>query len=339
MKNAMKAFAKKIPGSLSYYSFYNAKLAKRISVVNRNYPRLIIIGLTTRCNARCIYCPRQQLVEEGIRQVKDVDFELVKKIVSSVKSSKKLPEIIEPGGLGEPMLYKNLVDVLRLIRSELPLVKLYLVTNGIYFPEEVQHAIVDIGLDALEISVNFHSRDLYKKYNGVDRFETVISNVEAFLQLKGARKPNTIIQILDIFDNQKYLQEFKQFWSSRVNSNDVIYFRPLNSFAGLIDATQYTNINYHDMYPCAQIFQILSINVDGDCHPCCMGAVTTGDDPLCIGNIKEQSIDELYAQDSHVQWVRKIHKSGDFDKIPTCKRCNPWQQGPNMFFKIAGRWI
>jgi radical SAM protein with 4Fe4S-binding SPASM domain len=200
--------------------------------------------------------------------------------------------------------------------------------------------LIDLKLDTLVISINFFSRELYKKYNGVDRLDEVVANTESFLRLKGARNPRTTLQILDIGENKDDIKKFFHFWKPRINGNDFIYAREFNDFCGTVNVAQFgIQRSPHRRYPCAQLFDHLLVNVDGDCFPCCMGINTNVSSALCLGNVKNSSLRELFGADGRIHEIRKMHRSGQFDRIDLCRQCDAWSYGPNIFFQIGKQWI
>ncbi len=233
-----RSIVNNIPGLEKLYSAYNY-LDRRRYVSFANYPHTISIELTTRCNSVCTYCPRGDLVNRNIRKIQDMDFKLLEHIIQQIRVSKFEPREISPVGLGEPMLYGDLIPAIRLIKRELPSAYLSLNTNGIHFTKEQQDALISNNVDCLTISLNFHSRDIYIKHCGIGAFDQVCTNIERFLKAKRSNKPKTIIQILDIDDNVRDMVDFKSFWSKRINSNDTISLRPFCDFGGTVAISQY----------------------------------------------------------------------------------------------------
>jgi MoaA/NifB/PqqE/SkfB family radical SAM enzyme len=315
------------------------KLTNRATRLSRQYPRVINIELTTKCNSRCNYCGREKLIADKMRSVKDMDFGLFKQIIDQIKEIPEIPERIVPVGLGDPMLYPQFPRALAYLRSVLPDHFVQMTTNGIYFPASHQEALISHGINKLVISINFFSKEMYARHNGIDKLDQVVANAIQFLKIKGRRSPAVTLQILDIEDNRKDIQSFKTFWQTHLNAADRILVRPFNDFGGTIDAGRFITLKKQKFrYPCPQIFDHLMINVDGYCFPCCMGITATNDDSLCIGNIKSQTIQGFFREGARVHQIREMHKTDVYDRLPKCRSCDTWSYGDNMFFRKAGRW-
>ena len=302
-------------------------------------PRVINIELTSKCNARCLYCGREALLAEGTRRIRDMAPELLARIVADIRRLPHPPERLVPVGLGEPFLQKAFPEALTLIRDQLPDQFIQMTTNGIFFPEHLQNLLIDLSIDKLIISINFHSADLYRHYNGVDQFKAVIQQAEAFLKRKGRRKPDVTVQVLDIKKNEADLQDFRAYWRARLNANDRILIRPFNDFGGTVEVDQFIDPpTVTRRYPCSQIFDHLMINVDGYAFPCCMGITAANDSDLCIGNLNTHSIPDLYAPGAQVHTIRRMHRHNQYTQLTKCNGCDTWSFDANLFFLKGNRW-
>ena len=95
------------------------------------------------------------------------------------------------------------------------------ITNGIALTSNIQKELVG-SLDSIVISLNIFGRELYSKYNGVDKFDLVVEQTKAFLALKGDSKPSVKIQLL-LTDQMKPLtQSFVEYWKPYLNKNDEV---------------------------------------------------------------------------------------------------------------------
>ena len=92
------------------YSFVKA----RQSLMKNRYPRWIIVELTTRCNSRCEYCTRLQLVKEKrLPPNRDLPFQLYIEFLDKFwQLNPQFSGQFIFGGLGEPTLYPDFDDAL-----------------------------------------------------------------------------------------------------------------------------------------------------------------------------------------------------------------------------------
>lgn len=306
----------------------------------RTYPVDLNFELTTRCNSKCAYCPRSKLIRKGVRTIGDMDFALVRKIVAEFSTVKNRYTHIAPVGLGEPLLYPRFMDVIHLLRKYFPKASITIDTNAIALNEEVAKKIISSGLDTVIVSINSWGKENYKTLNGVDRFNLVVDNVKHFLLMKGKRSPRVAIQILDIDANREKIEEFRNFWAPFLNENDSIYVRPLNDFGGTIVVEHFVSKRFQKgkRFPCSSLFATTMIDKDGFIYPCCMGVAYGPDVDICLGNIRNVSIREVYDGEK-IQKLRKLHKKNRYDQIYPCNICESWRGMNNSFFDLCGRWI
>jgi len=107
------------------------------------------ISVTDRCNLRCIYC----MGEDGVEQLRHQDILSYEEIINVVKAGAELgiSKIRLTGG--EPLVRKNLVQLVALIR-EVPGIKdLALTTNGILLSDQAAD-LKKAGLDRVNISLD-----------------------------------------------------------------------------------------------------------------------------------------------------------------------------------------
>ena len=83
------------------------------------------IVLTHNCNLRCNFCYAKSA---GYKESDRISIENLKEILSFCSDS-KVKYLVFTGG--EPLLYPNLVDVLRYIKASTPSISVAIPTNGV----------------------------------------------------------------------------------------------------------------------------------------------------------------------------------------------------------------
>jgi len=78
------------------------------------WPSTLMLEVTNRCNLKCITCPREYDLGKAMDKG-EMDLDMLKRIIDEVS-----PYIDSIGltGLGEPFLYKNLVEAVHYIRNK-----------------------------------------------------------------------------------------------------------------------------------------------------------------------------------------------------------------------------
>lgn len=107
---------------------------------------LLEIEPTTRCGARCAFCPRGALARPGGEMSRDG----ARRIAAATAPS--APRAVLLSGFGEPLLHPDLPGIVRELRA--PLSSLIgVVTNGEELSEGLAGALIDAGVDFFHVSV------------------------------------------------------------------------------------------------------------------------------------------------------------------------------------------
>jgi MoaA/NifB/PqqE/SkfB family radical SAM enzyme len=146
-------------------------------------PRSIYIEPTSRCNEFCQQCPRTLLSREDDQ---DLSFE---KFCAIADQFPVLDRVVLHG-LGEPLLNKDLPRMIRYLKERGTYVLFN--SNGIALTYRKGQELLDTGLDEYRLSMDGANRETYARVRGVDAFEKIWRNIQAFLKLQSelrAEKP------------------------------------------------------------------------------------------------------------------------------------------------------
>lgn len=307
----------------------------------------LTIELTDRCNLACSYCPNS--IASIQKNSGNMDFDLFKKIINKINIEKIKFNNITLVGLGEPLLYKQLIEAIDYIKSNLPGTPVWITTNGILLNETIAVSLIQSKLDCLTVSINSSSREDYLRLNGTDHYDTVVENTLKFLELLGSSdsKMRFLIKILGEPANSKEnINNFKEFWSNRLGKNGEIIEGQYIDWAGVINNETTRKIVHtkrdDDPYPCYMIGKEWIIKKEGICVPCCMTLV--GETNLNIGNINGQSFREIFINGKIIKKIKRMNKTGDLFKLSPCDKCmtvaysNLWFRNP--LYRIFGdKWL
>lgn len=258
-----------------------------------NLPGLanVNVELTNRCNKRCWMCGRRKIERdypELTLNYGDMDFSLVEAIAEQLP-----PNItVQLHDNGDPCLYPRLGDAIKLFHRQLTSFD----TNGKLLVEKADD-IID-NLDTMAISV-FENDDEGDEQYGL---------IEKFVQLKGSRKPYTILRLNGEVDVARY-EKMGLLIARR------ILHSPLGSFN-----YQKRNPTIPEIGICLDFLYHLAIKRDGRVAPCVRF------DPKglgVLGNVKDQSLEEIWNGEKRMIWLES-HKHGRRDSIPLCSYCHYW---------------
>jgi len=102
---------------------------KGLGMDNGLLPNFIEVETSTYCNRRCSWCPNSKY-KRG-QEKKFINFDLFTKIIADLKKINYQGQLALHN-YNEPLLDPNLYKYLNIIKTQLPLVKIIIFTNGDY---------------------------------------------------------------------------------------------------------------------------------------------------------------------------------------------------------------
>ena len=158
-------------------------------------PRSLYLETSSRCNSLCETCiltfggrePQRDLTWDEFRHVVDQFPDLERVLLH---------------GIGEPLLNRDLVRMVAHLDARGAYVLFN--SNAITLSHQIARALIDAGLDELRVSMDAGSRDTYRRIRGVDAFDRVVRNLEAFAGLKtelGSARPMVSLWFTALKDN------------------------------------------------------------------------------------------------------------------------------------------
>jgi MoaA/NifB/PqqE/SkfB family radical SAM enzyme len=186
------------------------------------HPAVVDIELTSRCNAKCSFCPRDQTPHQGL--IDEPTFTAA--LGRAVQYRDALVELqeLQPGyfdthddtiwlsfcGMGEPLLHPRAVEYVgRVAQAGLrPLIN----TNGALLSPRRAEELLDAGL----AMACFNVGEIDDEYEAVYDlpFERTRTNVEHFLATAGDRCISLIV-LVDHRDDPDHLTSMQEYWSRR----------------------------------------------------------------------------------------------------------------------------
>ena len=178
--NSFKKWIKKIPffPAMDYFrrKVYDSRLfdgsIRRLAKTLEEWPGALLIDITNRCNAKCVWCPNPDLTNVG-----SMDMDVYRKIIDDFGTR---GGVVTFGTFGEPLMDKHMEERIEYLRRYPKIHKVEVLTNGFFLnkkivPTLLKHGVgVDISLDELD-KETFED---VKKMN----FDVVRDNIVYFLE-------------------------------------------------------------------------------------------------------------------------------------------------------------
>lgn len=274
----------------------------------RNYPLLVDLELSSKCNLRCPMC--YTTTDKFLEQValKFMDFEMYKRIILEIAG--KVPAI-RLSLRGESTLHKNFIEAVQFAKDN-GIKEVSTLTHGKKLSGNFLQKLIDAGIDWITVSVDGMGED-YNKVRFPLKWEDTISRLKEIKELKdklGLQKP--VIKVQAVWPSiKKYPDEF---YRELKPYTDLVAYNPLIDY--LRNDTE-DKIEYLENFSCPQLYQRVVVGSDGNVMLCSMDE--EGDH--IIGNANLQTIHEIWHGEK-MNKAREAHSKKDgFKDIEICKRC------------------
>tara|TARA_Y200000002_G_C22652111_1_gene651843 strand:- start:182 stop:1462 length:1281 start_codon:yes stop_codon:yes gene_type:complete len=274
--------------------------------VTRDYPLLVDLELSSRCNLHCPMC--YTTTEHYLKTVnlKYMDFDVFKKIIDEIAGK---VFAIRLSLRGESTLHKQFIDAVRYAKSK-GIFEVSSLTHGKKLSGQYLKDLVEAGIDWITVSVDGMGED----YNAIRHpltWEGTLGRLKEIKELKkslGINKP--VIKIQGIWPSIKPYPT--QFYEDLMPYTDLIAYNPLIDY---LDNDE--DIEYEDNFSCPQLYQRLVVGSDNKVMMCANDERGDG----IVGNAKFQTIHEIW-HGKRMKAIRKLHSIHDgFKKLHTCKVC------------------
>jgi MoaA/NifB/PqqE/SkfB family radical SAM enzyme len=278
-------------------------------------PEIVQIESTNICNAKCVFCPRDEMHRrQGI-----MTFSLFRKVVD---------ECVELGithvrmhNYGEAFIDKQLVEKVRYAKQR-GVREVGVISNGSLISEEVARGMIDAGLDAINISVDAAGKEVFETTRIGLKYDKVIANIERLVRLRGEsgkRRPKLILSFVRQ-NNSDDEQAFIEHWRAIA---DKVHITDLHNWAGTLNTESDVN------YPCYRPWLTFTVLWDGRVSLCCADF----DGSTILGDLNTSSIREIWNAEPYRNARRQHLESGGPD---ICRACDlPRKDSPLWITKLA----
>jgi len=278
-------------------------------------PEIVQIESTNICNAKCVFCPRDDMErKQGV-----MDMALFTKVVDECAALGI--EHVRMHNYGEPFVDRSLVEKVRYAKQA-GIPQVGMISNGSLITEDAARGMIEAGLDAINISVDASGKEVFEKTRVGLKYDKVIANIERLVRLRseaGKVRPKLILSFVRQ-DNSEDEQAFIEHWRRIA---DKIHVTDLHNWAGTL------NQRSEVKYPCYRPWLTFTALWDGRVSLCCADF----DGRTVLGDLRTHSIQEIWNSDAY-RAVRRQHlESGGPD---ICRSCDlPKKDSPLWVTKLV----
>jgi MoaA/NifB/PqqE/SkfB family radical SAM enzyme len=264
-------------------------------------PDIVQIESTNLCNAKCVFCPRDEMHRlQGV-----MDMELYRKVVDECAALGITH--VRMHNYGEPFLDRRLIEKVRYAKTR-GIAEVGMISNGSLITPDVAQGLIDAGLDAINISVDASGKETFERTRVNLDYDEVIDNIRTLVRLRreaGRTRPKLILSFVRQ-DNSADEQAFMEAWRGVA---DKIHVTDLHNWAGTLHSRSAV------AYPCYRLWLTFTVLWDGRVSLCCADF----DGRHVLGDLRTSTIREIWNAPTY-RAVRRQHLESGGPEI--CRSCD-----------------
>jgi radical SAM protein with 4Fe4S-binding SPASM domain len=277
-------------------------------------PDIVQIESTNLCNAKCVFCPRDEMHRrQGV-----MDLDLYRKIVDECAALGITH--VRVHNYGEPFLDRQLVEKVRYAKSR-GIAEVGMISNGSLITEELARGMIDAGLDAINISVDAAGRETFEQTRVNLKYDEVTGNIRTLARLRrelGRKRPKLILSFVrqqNSAEERAFIEEWRQI-ADKINITD------LHNWAGTLHTASDVR------YPCYRMWLTFTVLWDGRVSLCCADF----DGRHILGDLRTSTIAQIWNSRAY-RAVRRQHLDSGGPEI--CRSCDlPKKDSPLWVTKL-----
>ena len=280
-------------------------------------PEIVQIESTNICNARCVFCPRDEMHrKQGV-----MDEALFRKVVDDCSALGI--RHVRLHNFGEPFVDRHLAEKVAYAKQK-GIPEVGVISNGSLIDEQVARAVVEAGLDAINISVDASGREVFERTRVGLKYDRVIANIERLVRIRGElgrTRPRLILSFVrqgDGTDERAFIERWRQV-------ADKIHVTDIHNWAGTLSRESDVR------FPCYRQWLTFTVLWDGRVSLCCADF----DGKVTLGDLRTAGIREIWESEAYRAVRREQLESGGPE---ICRACDlPRKDSPLWVGKIIGR--
>ena len=299
------------------------------TVIPLRTPYIINIDPCDRCNFQCKFCPtgdRELMKKTQGREHGNMDFELYKKIIDDICEFEDKVKVIRLYKDGEPLMNPHFANMVRYAKESGCCNRVDTTTNASLLTPVLSDAIIDAGLDRINISVEGVNEDQYKSFSqyNID-FQKFVDNIRYFYEHR--KQCEMIVKINGDILTEEEKQKFYEIFG---DITDGIFVESIMDCWPTFEQKKVQinedrgiyNNEIREVLVCPYVFYSFAINADGTYSLCFLDWNRT----LLLGNVKNLSVKNVWNSDE-LKNFQKLFLRGERKSHPVCAECGQLRQG------------
>lgn len=306
--------------SAEYGHRFQQKRTPIQDVVPLDTPMILMFDPSSACNQNCPFCPNgthNKKMWSERKQPGFMSYELYRKVIDEAAAFPGRINVVRLYKEGEPLLNKRLPDMIRYAKIKDIADRVDLTTNGTLLEPDLNLALIDAGLDRINISFYGTNSADWEKNSGGNKidYDNLINNIAHLYQNK--KQLHIFIKIME---DCLCGRSFEEFSKSISGICDEVSLEHCTNGFPYYHSTDNPQNNYgiegdpHEA--CVSIFYTMVINSDGTYDAC---DVDWNRDVI-LGDAKTQNIVDVWNSEEMFQ-LRKAHLTLQKEPYYACKHC------------------
>jgi radical SAM protein with 4Fe4S-binding SPASM domain len=265
-------------------------------IVPLKTPLIVQLFPVYACNFKCNYCIFQ-IPKKDRHFISDdinMNFDLYKKFVKEMCNFPDRIKTFRFVGIGEPLLHKNIVEMVKLAYQYEIANTIEILTNASLLTKSMSKKLIRAGLNRLVISLQGLTTEKYNEMCSTTiSFETIVDNIKYFYDNK--KDCHIYVKIVDeALDGENDKQKFYEIFGDICDSLSVEHTVPIHTEIGYSDSVASKQMSQFglpikEVSICPQPFIHMQINPDCKVVPC-----YSFDYPEILGDCNNENIIDIW---------------------------------------------
>ncbi len=255
---------------------------------------------TNACNFRCNYCAQSlgtdYLKNEYGFAYESMNLDIIKEAVSQMQEFPQKFKLVSFMGHGEPLLNRDLPEMIRLIKQANVAERIEIITNASMLTPQLSRELIAAGLSAIRISLQGITTEKYEQISNVKLdFDQFLDNIRYFYSNR--RNCKLFVKVVDTSLSEGDEEKFYQMFGDISDRMYVEKIKPVYAGVEYAEAVQEIVVDRYGSWHekrmvCPLTFYMLSLWPNGDVVPC--DAIYK---PIVLGNVKTDRILPMWQGD------------------------------------------
>ena len=307
---------------------FDPNRTKLSEVIPLDSPFAMYVEPTRTCNFKCFYCMHSTRGEQngaldrtGFR-LGHMDMRLYEKVVRETLCFPSKVRRVTFSGLGEPLMNPKLPEMIQMLRTAGFEGRIDVITNGSLLTHELTDALIEAGMNRLQVSIQGLDRQQYLENCGVEAdLDELRSELAYFYQKSRGTQSLVYVKIIDDMvkgpgERERFFQTYDDICDTMWVEHLVVLEKQMGDHSGRADIKKtLQNEPIKKLKTvCSAMFYYLNVGCDGEVFPCTIPGLPNS---LSLGNVERHTLQEIWNGSRRRGLLCKNLRDG-FASIPDC---------------------